>query len=68
MSVKDEKLFDGYRTQEQRDLAMLNAALSKDPAMFGEMDDAQKKEYDELVAYIEGLPEGATIDVGFNMD
>ena len=65
---KDDKIFDGYRTQEQRDLAMLNAALSKDPSMFGEMTPEQKAEYEKLVKELESVPEGVTIDVGYNMD
>ncbi len=65
---EDDGKFDGYRTSELRDLAMLNAALSKDPSMFGEMNEKQKAEYDELVEWLKTLPEGATVDVGYNMD
>lgn len=68
VSKKPEGAFDGYRTQELRDMAMLHAALNKDPSMFGEMDEAQKAEYESLVKEIESLPPGATIDVPYNMD
>ena len=67
MSVKDGK-FDGYRTQELRDLAMLNAALNKDPSLFGEMTPEQEEEYNKLIEWIKTVPEGCTIDVGYNMD
>ena len=67
---KDEGLFDGYRTQEQRDLAMLNAALNKDPSFYrgGKMTEDEKEEYNRMVEWVKTLPEGATIDVGYNMD
>ena len=69
MSVKETKgLFDGYRTQEERDLAMLNAALNKDPSYFGEMTPEQEKEYNDLIEWIKTVPEGTAIDVGYNMD
>lgn len=65
---KKNGLFDGYRTQELRDLAMLNAALNNDPSYFGEMTPEQKEEYDKLVEWIKTVPEGCSIDVGYNMD
>ena len=67
--VKEEKgLFDGYRTQEQRDLAMLTAALNNNPDYFGDMTPEQKKEYDKMVEWVKTVPKGCSIDVGYNMD
>ena len=68
MSVDSKKLYDGYRTQESRDLAMLQAALAKDPSIFGDMDEAQKKEYEDLIEWIKTVPPGTTIDVPYNME
>ena len=63
---KEKRLFDGYKTQEARDLAMLTAALNKDPSFFGEMTPEQEKEYNDLIEWIKTVPEGVSIDVGYN--
>ena len=65
---REEGLFDGYRTQEQRDLAMLNAALYENPDYFGKMTPENKAEYKRLVKELKSLPEDVGVDVPFNMD
>lgn len=62
--------FEGYRTQEQRDLAMISAALNKDPTFFrdGDMTPEQKQEYEKMVKEFESIPSNVSVDVGYNMD
>ena len=68
MPNEEKGLYDGYRTEEKRNLALLQAALLKDPSIFGEMTPEVKEEYDRLVEWIKTVPEGCTIDVGYNME
>lgn len=60
--------FGGYRTEEQRQAYMLRAAMEKDPTIYGDMDEGEKAEYERMVKFVESVPEGATIDVPYNMD
>ena len=68
MRDKNEFPYDGYRTKEQRDAAMLMAVAAKDPSLFGEMSPENKEEYKRWVKEMESIPEGATVDVPYNFD
>ena len=64
----EKELYDGYCTQEQRDAAMLRAALERKPSYFGKMNKEQKEEYNKLVEWLKTLPPGATVDIPYDFD
>ena len=45
--------YSGYKSEEQRWLFLVRAATEKNPEIFGDMNEQDKKDYDELVKFVE---------------
>lgn len=57
-----------YRDDEQRYTVMIMAATSEDPEIYGDMDEAEKQEYNGIVKWMKQLPPDAEIDISCSMD